>query len=88
MCCEDRFQCIGIVARVEHFGGYGHRCRSKVLNLFQFVSHLSGEVSQFCHIALCTPRVTGDEIWDELLAQTFFLIDAVEDTLEFVKLLE
>ena len=47
-----------------------------------------GDNSQFGHILLLASRVTADEIGDDLLAQVLLCVDAVENLLEFLELLE
>ena len=47
-----------------------------------------GDDSQLCHIGLRATWVAGDEIRDDLLVEMLLAIDAVEDALELVELLE
>lgn len=47
-----------------------------------------GDDSQFGHILFQTSWMRTDEVGDDLLMQVLFLIDAIEDTLEIVELLE
>ena len=82
------FESIGVVACIEHFGGYRHGRRREVLYLFKFVTHLARQTGQFCHITLMATWVAGDEVGDDLLVESLLAIDAVEDTLELVELLE
>jgi hypothetical protein len=85
---KDGLESVGVVTSVEHLCGSCHRCRGKVLHLLQFVAHLLGKVSKLCHVLLTTTRVRGDEVRDELLTQTFFLVYAVKDALEVIEKLE
>ena len=84
----DGFERIRVVACIEHFGGYRHGRRREVLYLFKLVAHLACKTGQLGHIILMTTWVAGDEVGDNLLVEMLFTIDAVEDALEFVELLE
>ena len=88
MGCINRFERIGVVARIEHFGGYRHRRRREVLHLFKFIAHLARETCQLSHISLTAAWMAGDEVGDNLLIEMLLAIDTVEDTLELVELLE
>ena len=88
MGAEYRFECIGVVTGVPHFGADGHWSRGEVLDLFQLeVEPLCGDC-QFRHILLVAPRMTTDEIGDNLLFEIFLSVDLVEDALEFLEQLE
>ena len=84
----DGFKCIRIVARIPRLSGNGHGRWSEVLNLFELEVEMLGDDSQLGHISLRTPWMAGDEIGDDLLVEMLLAIDAVEDALEFVELLE
>ena len=47
-----------------------------------------GDDGQFGHVGLAAARVAGDEVGDDLLVEVFFAVDAVEEALECVELLE
>ena len=85
---EDGLQRIGVETGIEHLGSHRHRGRCEVLNLFQFIAHLTGNGSQIGHVSLRASRMAGDEVGDNLLAQSFLAVDAVEDALELIELLE
>jgi hypothetical protein len=84
----DRFKGIGVVARIPRLSGDSHGRRRKVLNLFELEVKMLGDHSQLGHIGLRATRVAGDEIGDDLLVEMLLAIDAVEDALELVELLE
>ena len=44
--------------------------------------------SEFGHIGFVAARVGADEVGDDLLVESFLAVDAVEDALELVELLE
>ena len=83
-----RLQCIRIVACVPCFGTNGHRGRREVLHLLQLEVQPLGDDSQFCHVFLPASWVAADEVGDNLLAQVLFVVDAVEDSFEFLELRE
>ena len=85
---DDRLKGIRVIACVPCFRGYGHRCRRKVLYLFQLEVEPLGDNGKFCHISLCAARMTADEVGDDLLVEVLFAIDTIEDAFEFVELLE
>ena len=84
----DGLKGIRIVARVPRLGRYRHRRGRKVLHLLQLEVELLGLDGQLSHISLRTTRMAGDEVGDNLLVQVLLAIDAVEDALEVVELLE
>ena len=84
----DGFERIGGVACIEHFSRDGHGRRREVLHLFKFIAHLARQSGQLGHITLMTTRMAGDEVGDDLLVEVLLAIDAVEDALELVELLE
>ena len=47
-----------------------------------------GNYRQFCHILFVTARMRTDEVWNDLLVETLFLVDLVEDALELVEQIE
>jgi len=83
-----RFQRVRVVAGVPRLGRDGHGRGSEVLHLLKLEVEALGEHRQFGHIGLGTARVAGDEVGDELLAQTLLAADAVEAALEVVELRE
>ena len=85
---EDGFEGIGVEARIPRLSGDGHRGGGEVLHLFQMEIQLLGQHSEFSHIRFLTARVATDEVGDELLVQVLLTIDAVEDALELIELLE
>ena len=85
---EDGLQRVGVVARVPGLGGDGHRRRRKVLHLLQMEVELPGDDGELGHVGLLTAGVRGDEVGDDLLPQVLLGVDAVEDALEVVELLE
>ena len=82
------FERIGVVTRIPRLGRYRHGCGREVLHLFQLEVELLGLDSQLSHIRFRTTRMAGDEVGDNLLVEGFLAIDAVEDALEVVELLE
>jgi hypothetical protein len=85
---EDGFKGVGVVARVPGFSGDGHGRGGKVLHLFEVEVELLGEYGEFSHVLFLTAGVGGDEVGDDLLSQVLLAVDAVEDALEGVELLE
>ena len=47
-----------------------------------------GDNSQFCHVLFLTAGMTGNEIRNQLLSQSFFAVDTIEYFLEFLELAE
>ena len=47
-----------------------------------------GNYCQLRHILFMTARMRTDEVWNDLLVETFFLVDLVEDAFEFVEEIE
>ena len=82
------FQRIGVVASIPRLGRYRHGRGRKVLHLLQLEVELLGLDGQLSHISLRTTRMAGDEVGDYLLVEMLLAIDAVEDALEVVELLE
>ena len=82
------FQRIGVVASIPRLSRYRHRCGREVLYLLQLEVQLLGLDCQLCHICFRTTRMAGDEVGDYLLVEMLLAIDAVEDALEVVELLE
>ena len=60
-CGEYGLECIGMVACVPGFGGYGHGSGGEVLYLFQMEVKLFGDDCQFCHVLCRAAWVTADE---------------------------
>ena len=77
-----------MIAGIPSFSGYGHGGRGKVLHLFQMKIKAFGDNSQFCHVLFLTAGMTGNEIRNQLLSQSFFAVDTVEYFLEFLELAE
>ena len=75
-----------MVARVPRFGRNGHGGGRKVLHLLQMEIQPFGNDGQFGHVFFVAAGVAGDEVGDELLAQAFFAVDAVENLLERLEL--
>ena len=85
---EDRLQRLRMIAGIPSLSGYGHRCRREVLYLFQVEVQTLGDDCQFGHVLLRASRMAADEVGDDLLAQTFVAVDAVEYALELLELFE
>ena len=79
---------VGVVACVPGLGRDGHRRRREVLHLFEMEIQFLGDFSQLLHVGFGASGMAGDEVGDELLVEVLLLIDAVEDALEVVELLE
>ena len=47
-----------------------------------------GDYRQLCHILFMTARMRTDEVWNDLLVETLFLVDLVKDALELVEQIE
>ena len=84
----DRFEGIGVVARIPCLCGDCHGCGREVLNLFKLEVEMFGDDSQLGHIGLTASWMAGDEVGNNLLVEMLLAIDAVEDALEVVELLE
>ena len=84
----DGFEGIRVIARIPCLGGNGHGCRCKILNLFKLEIEMFGDDSQLSHVSLPATWMAGDEVGDDLLVEMLLTVDAVEDTLELVELLE
>ena len=85
---EDGLEGVGIVARVPGLCSDSHGRGGEVLHLFEMEVELFGKHGKFGHVFFQTAGVGGDEVRDDLLAEILLAIDAVEDTLEGVELLE
>ena len=85
---EYGFHGVWVVAGVPHLGADGHRGGGEILYLLQLKIQPFGDEGQFCHIFLSAAGMAADKIGDNLLAETFLLVDAVEDFLELLKLFE
>ena len=85
---EYRLHRIGMITRVPNFGRYRHGSGREVLYLLQVEIQPLGNDGQLCHVFLTTSRMTGNEIWDELLTKSCLLIDTVEQLLESFKQLK
>ena len=59
--------------------------RGEVLHLFQTEVHLARFSGQLRHVLLRAARVRRDEIWDDLLVQSLFTVDFVEEVAERVE---
>ena len=79
---KHRLLRVGMVARVPNLGGYRHGRGREVLHLLQVEIQAFGDDGQLCHVFLMATGMAGDEIRDELLAESCLLIDAVEQLLE------
>ena len=85
---EDGFEGVGVVARVPGLGGDGHRRGREILHLFEVEVETLGDDGELGHVLLQTSGMGGDEVGDDLLMEPFFAVDAVEESLELVELLE
>ena len=85
---EDGLEGVGIVARVPGLCSDSHGRGGEVLHLFKMEVELFGKHGKFGHVFFQTAGVGGDEVRDDLLAEILLAVDAVEDTLEGVELLE
>lgn len=90
-CClgtEYRFQGIGIVACVPGLSAYGHGRRGEILHLFEVEIEVFRDDSEFSHILFPAAGMAADEIGDDLLSESFFLVDLIEDALKLIELVE
>jgi hypothetical protein len=85
---EHWFERIRVVACVPRLSGIGHGSRGEVLNLLQLEVKTLGDDSKLGHVLFLTAWMGGYEIGNDLLAQTFLAIYAVEDALELIELTE
>ena len=85
---EDFLEGVRVVARIPRLGGVGHRRRREVLYLFEVEVEILSDDGEFGHIGLVAAWVGADEVGDDLLMESLFAVDAVEDALELVELLE
>ena len=85
---EDRLQGVRIVPRIPGLGRNGHRSRGEILHLFQMKVQSLRNDGKFGHVFFMTARMRTDEVRNDLLVQTFFLVDLVEDALELVEEVE
>ena len=74
-----------MVTRIPRFGRYRHGRGGEVLDLLQFEIHVACFGGKFCHVFFCTPWVGGNEVGDDLLVESGFAVDAVEDGLELME---
>ena len=70
---------------VPRLGGDGHGRGGEILHLLQLEIQGLGLDGQFGHVFFATTGVRGDEVGDDLLAQTCLAIDLVENGFEFVE---
>lgn len=82
---EHAFERIRMVTAQPSLGADGHGCGGEVLHLFELEVETFGDCRQLCHIFGFATRVGGDEIRDELLAQSCLSVDAIEDGFELVE---
>ena len=73
---------------VPRLCGHGHGRRREVLYLFELEVHVFREDGQLGHVFLVTSGMRRNEVGDDLLAQVFLAVDAVEDALELSELTE
>ena len=85
---EDRLQGVRIVTRVPGLGRNGHRSRGEILHLLQMEIQSLRNDGKFGHVFFMTARMRTDEVRNDLLVKTFFLVDLVEDALELVEEVE
>lgn len=85
---EDRFERVGVVARVPGLSANCHGSRSKVLDLLQVKVEVLSNHGQFGHIFLLTAGMTADEVRDNLLFEIALAVNLVKDALELVEELE
>ena len=79
---------VGVITRVPGLGGDGHRRGGEVLHLFEVEVEALGDDGELGHVLLLASGMGGDEVGDDLLMEPFFAVDAVEESLELVELLE
>ncbi len=79
---------IGVVAGIVDFRRDRHRGGGEVLDLLEMDAEVAGLDGQLGHVDLAASGMRGDEVGDKLLAQVLPGVDAVEDGLELVELLE
>lgn len=77
-----------MITRVPCFGRHCHRCGREVLHLFQFEVQFARFGSQFCHVLLRTTGVRRNEIGNDLLVESRFAVDAVENAFKLMEQLE
>ena len=85
---EDGLEGVGVVACVPGLCGDGHWGGGEVLHLLEVEVELLGDDGELGHILLLATGMAADEVGDDLLAQVLLAVDAVEDALELVELLE
>ena len=79
---------VRVVARVPGLCGDSHRRGGEVLHLFEVEVEALGDDGELGHVLLLASGMGGDEVGDDLLMEPFFAVDAVEESLELVELLE
>ena len=79
---------VGVETCVESFGAHRHGRRREVLHLFEVEIKFFGDSRQFCHIFLGATWVRRNEVRNDLLLQSVFLVQAVENGLELVEQIE
>ena len=85
---ENLFECVGVNATDPGFGAYGHGSRREVLHLLKLKVEIFGLCSKIGHVFGFAAGVRGDEVGDELLAQSGFSVDAVEKFFELIEEIE
>ena len=85
---EYGFERIRIVTCIPRLGSNSHRGGCEVLHLFEVEVQLLGDDCQFSHILFLASWMRGDEVGDDLLMKVLLAIDAIENALELIELLE
>ena len=85
---EYRFECIWVVTCVPRLSSVCHGRGREVLHLFQMEIQLLGDDGKLRHVFLTAAGMGTDEVGDNLLAEIFLAVDAVEQALELMELLE
>lgn len=76
---------VGVETCVESFGAHRHGCGREILYLFEVEIKFFGDSCQFRHIFLGATWVRRNEVRNDLLLQSVFLVQAVENSLELVE---
>ena len=85
MLAEDTLHSVRMVACGEDGGGQGEWGGSEVLHLVRVQFHASCLVREFFHVLKSATGVRGDKVWYQLLFQSGFPVDAIEDAFELVQ---
>lgn len=87
-CRKNWLKSVRIIARKPCFRCHGHWSWREILYLFQLKIKSLCPDCKVSHVLFRASRMRTDEVWDNLLMQSFLAVDAVEDTLEFLEQFE